>query len=189
MKTSFILVALVLAGCEGNTRHREAQGAVPGVETPVGPVPGPGVAAHANPNPYSSTDPIAVVEGRQWFKRYNCSGCHGGHAGGGMGPSLRDVDWLYGNTDAQIFDSIAEGRAHGMPAWGTKLPEDHIWKLVAYIQSMRTENEPDRPSVAEKAKAPPAAVMPGNGEVEVAPTGETDVTTGGHEHVQQEGNE
>ena len=55
----------------------------------------------------------AIAEGRQLFVQMNCSGCHGGRAGGGMGPSLRDVDWIYGDTDAQIFDSIAEGRAHG----------------------------------------------------------------------------
>jgi Cytochrome C oxidase, cbb3-type, subunit III len=56
----------------------------------------------------------------------NCSGCHGEHAGGGMGPSLRDVDWLYGGADAQVFDSIAHGRANGMPSWGTKLDQDQI---------------------------------------------------------------
>ena len=60
-------------------------------------------------------------EGRQLFVRFNCSGCHGGRAGGGMGPSLRDVDWIYGNNDAQLFSSITEGRAHGMPSWQTRL--------------------------------------------------------------------
>ncbi len=50
-----------------------------------------------------------------------------------MGPSLRDPDWMYGSSECHVFSSIAEGRAHGMPAWGTKLPQDQIWKLVAYI--------------------------------------------------------
>ena len=148
MKTSLIAIAFVvpaLAACEGNTSLREAHGAPPGVETPVGPVPGPGVAAHANPNPYSENDPIAATEGLKWFNRYNCSGCHGGHAGGGMGPSLRDVDWLYGSTDAQIFSSIVEGRAHGMPSWQTRITADQGWKLVAYIKSLRTRNEPQAP--------------------------------------------
>jgi cytochrome c oxidase cbb3-type subunit 3 len=62
-----------------------------------------------------------------------------------VGPSLRDVTWLYGHDDAQVFSSIAEGRAHGMPAWGTRLNDDQIWKLVTYIKSMRTNAEPDRP--------------------------------------------
>ena len=62
-----------------------------------------------------------------------------------MGPSLRDEDWIYGSTDAQVFNSVAEGRANGMPAWGTKLPEAQIWKLVAYIKSLRTPKEPEPP--------------------------------------------
>jgi cytochrome c oxidase cbb3-type subunit 3 len=183
MQKSLILAALILAGCQGDARMREARGATPGVDTPIGPVPGPGVASHANPNPYSPTDPNVVVEGRRWFKAYNCAGCHGEHAGGGMGPSLRDVDWMYGDTDAQVFDSIAEGRAHGMPAWGTKLPEDHIWKMVAYIRSMRTDNEPDAPGIAEKAKAPPSAVMPNNSGIELAPPGQENLH---HLHMQEQ---
>jgi cytochrome c oxidase cbb3-type subunit 3 len=62
-----------------------------------------------------------------------------------MAPSLRDLDWIYGSSDAQIFNSIAEGRAHGMPAWGTKVPQKQIWELVAYIESLRTPMEPDPP--------------------------------------------
>jgi cytochrome c oxidase cbb3-type subunit 3 len=87
-----------------------------------------------------------MVEGRQLFVRFNCSGCHGGRAGGGMGPSLRDVDWIYGQEDARVYSSIAEGRAHGMPAWQPRLTSDQIWKLVTYIQSLRTRNEPNPPS-------------------------------------------
>jgi len=63
-----------------------------------------------------------------------------------MGPSLRDEDWLYGNTDQQIFSTILEGRAHGMPSWGKKLTNDQVWKLVAYVKSLRTPNEPHPPS-------------------------------------------
>ena len=35
-----------------------------------------------------------------------------------MGPSLRDADWIYGSSPANIYSSISEGRAKGMPAWG-----------------------------------------------------------------------
>lgn len=62
-----------------------------------------------------------------------------------MGPSLRDELWVYGGSDAQIFDSIAVGRTNGMPAWGTILPRQEIWKIVTYIRSMRTPQEPDPP--------------------------------------------
>lgn len=62
-----------------------------------------------------------------------------------MGPSLRDAVWIYGNRDDQIFDSIAQGRANGMPAWGSKIPQLQIWELVAYIKTMRTPQEADPP--------------------------------------------
>jgi len=121
-----------------------AAGAMPPMFTAVGPVPGPPQNPPRRQNPYRD-ERGATAEGRVLFVRYNCSGCHGGRAGGGMGPSLRDPVWRYGNTDAQIFSTIAEGRDQGMPAWGTKVPEDQIWKLVAYVQSLRTPNEPDPP--------------------------------------------
>jgi cytochrome c oxidase cbb3-type subunit 3 len=63
-----------------------------------------------------------------------------------MGPSLRDQDWIYGSRDAQIFSSIAEGRAHGMPSWQSQLTADQVWKLVTYIKSLRTRNEPQAQS-------------------------------------------
>lgn len=71
-----------------------------------------------------------------------------------MGPSLRDKVWLYGDRDDQIFDSIAEGRSNGMPAWGTKIPQDQIWQLVAYIKSMRTPQEPDPPTEPADEQTP-----------------------------------
>lgn len=35
-----------------------------------------------------------------------------------------------------MFKSVADGRSHGMPAWGRALPATDIWRLVAYIQSL-----------------------------------------------------
>jgi cytochrome c oxidase cbb3-type subunit III len=95
-------------------------------------------------NPYTN-DPAAAREGRQLFLMYNCVGCHGGRAGGGMGPSLRDSAWTYGNSDADLFATITEGRPAGMPTWGGKIPEDQIWKLIAYVRTLRTAQEPDPP--------------------------------------------
>ena len=111
----------------------------------MGPIPGPGpdTLAEAS-NPYRS-DLRAIREGRRLFNWYNCSGCHGDHAGGGMGPSLRDSTWVYGATEARIFRTIADGRTKGMPSWGQTLPVDQIWKLVAYIKTLGTAKEPDKP--------------------------------------------
>jgi cytochrome c oxidase cbb3-type subunit 3 len=140
-----LLGAGLAAGCGQPAGVSAVMASLPAIATPVGPVPGPVAEPARMANPLDGNVP-AMTEGRQLFVRMNCSGCHGGHAGGGMGPSLRDVDWLYGDTDAQVFSSIAEGRAHGMPSWGTKLQNDQLWKLVAYVKSLRTPDEPDPPS-------------------------------------------
>jgi cytochrome c oxidase cbb3-type subunit 3 len=120
--------------------------ALPCAGQQIGPTPGPGPDTLSEPkNPYAG-NAAAQREGRRLFNWYNCSGCHGDHAGGGMGPSLRDSTWVYGGTDARVFRSIAQGRTKGMPAWGNMLPEQQIWKLVAYIKSLRTSQEPDKPA-------------------------------------------
>lgn len=149
MRIGTILLAGLLVACavgcrrSGNTTSAAAGG--PAIlADPVGPVPGLVHNVHYSNNPYSN-DPAALQDGRRLFNWYNCSGCHGGHAGGGMGPSLRDPDWLYGDRDDQIFDSIAHGRSKGMPAWGTKIPEQQVWELVAYIKTLGTPQEADPP--------------------------------------------
>ncbi|HEU4648907.1 MAG TPA: c-type cytochrome [Gemmatimonadales bacterium] len=96
-------------------------------------------------NPHGPGDRAAAAEGRKLFLQYNCDGCHGSHAGGGMGPGLRDQYWIYGNDDAQLFSTIAEGRSKGMPAWGARLPEDQVWKLISYIRTLGTPAEPEPP--------------------------------------------
>lgn len=138
------VLILVMTGCRREPQPVVASGPS-AANTPVGPIPGGIITVHYRTNPLG-TDPVALQDGRRLFNWYNCSGCHGGHAGGGMGPSLRDPVWIYGNRDDQIFDTIAQGRAEGMPAWGSKIPETQIWELVAYIKSMRTPQEPDPPT-------------------------------------------
>jgi cytochrome c oxidase cbb3-type subunit 3 len=135
---------LAASACGSPPPHGGTTASPPPIVTAIGPIPGPMPPTGGAANPYTE-DRTAIGEGRQLFVRFNCSGCHGGRAGGGMGPSLRDVDWIYGNEDAQKFSSIAEGRANGMPAWHTRLTADQIWKLVTYIDSLRTRNEPQAP--------------------------------------------
>jgi cytochrome c oxidase cbb3-type subunit 3 len=138
-------VFVIITGCGGVPGDLATGGAPAPAVVSVGPTPGPG-PDHIGPgNPFAA-DRAATGAGRRLFRQFNCSGCHGEHGGGGMGPSLRDVDWRYGSDDARVFGSIAEGRADGMPAWHTRLDQDQIWRLVAYIKSMRTRNEPEPPT-------------------------------------------
>ncbi|GJG86948.1 cytochrome c [Gemmatimonadetes bacterium T265] len=109
-------------------------------------------------NPYNG-NPQAVAEGRRLFLQYNCVGCHGGRAGGGMGPNLRDSVWIYGGDDTHLFADLVEGRPAGMPAWGGKIPEDQMWKIIAYIHSLATPAEPDPPP----PNPTPTKAVPENG--------------------------
>ena len=123
---------------------RAAQAPRP-ADRPVGPLPGPGERRlQPMANPYGG-DEAALQQGRRFFVAYNCAGCHGDHGGGGMGPSLRDEAWIYGGSDADIADSILEGRAYGMPAWGRMLTQEQVWQIAAYLKAMRTPHEPDPP--------------------------------------------
>jgi cytochrome c oxidase cbb3-type subunit 3 len=141
------ITALIAAlACGRTPPSGGATAAPPPMMTAVGPIPGPPTEPSSVANPYGDNR-TATTEGRQLFVRFNCSGCHGGRAGGGMGPSLRDGDWLFGNRDEQLFSSIAEGRAHGMPSWQPRMTADQIWKLVTYIKALRTRNEPQPPPI------------------------------------------
>jgi cytochrome c oxidase cbb3-type subunit III len=78
---------------------------------------------------------VAVNDGKRLFGQYNCSGCHS-NGGGGIGPSLMDDEWIYGDRLEQIHQTLVEGRPNGMPAWGGKIPDPQLWELSAYVRSM-----------------------------------------------------
>jgi cytochrome c oxidase cbb3-type subunit III len=82
------------------------------------------------------SDPKSAQRGMKYFANFNCVGCHMGNGGGGMGPALSNHAFIYGGEPENIYLSIYQGRPHGMPAWGTVLPNDVIWDLVAYIKNL-----------------------------------------------------
>lgn len=84
-------------------------------------------------------DPQAVQTGMQLFASMNCIGCHADNGGGGMGPALSNSQFIYGSAPADIFLTIAQGRPNGMPAWRKLLPDDAIWQLVSYVESISKE--------------------------------------------------
>jgi mono/diheme cytochrome c family protein len=133
------------AGCGHEARSAAVSVAPPLFDTPVGPWPGlVNISDQQLANPFEK-NPDALAEGRRFFLAYNCAGCHGDHGGGGMGPSLRDRTWIYGDSHARIARSIADGRAYGMPAWSKMLTPAQIWQITAYLKSMRAPYEPQPP--------------------------------------------
>jgi cytochrome c oxidase cbb3-type subunit 3 len=102
-------------------------------------------------NPYAH-DAQAVEDGKVLFVAMNCAGCHAYNGGGAMGPDLTDSYWRYGESPAQIYKSILEGRPQGMPSWGKALPSQEIWKLVAYIESLSSAGAAGTPESSASAR-------------------------------------
>jgi mono/diheme cytochrome c family protein len=88
--------------------------------------------------PFDLGDPGAVSEGARLFQQ-SCTGyCHGREGRVARAPRLR------GRSDLEpryLYARIAGGFPP-MPAFQTIFPPEQIWKLVAYIMSLRdvTEN-------------------------------------------------
>lgn len=110
-------------------------------------------------NPYTD-NAKAIKEGRELFLSYSCNGCHGGTGGGGMGPPINNVVWVYGSEDDTLFRLVTlgsddlqkagysrtgmEGVVAPMPAFGELLrSDDELWKIIAFIRSIYT-GDPSR---------------------------------------------
>jgi len=92
----------------------------------------PACAADASAAPALS----AAGEGRRAFLQYNCYGCHGMYAGGGMGPSIVHAE------KGDISEAVHQGESGGMPSFGRKLSSRDVSNLAAYLRSIGTPSEP-----------------------------------------------
>jgi cytochrome c oxidase cbb3-type subunit 3 len=91
-------------------------------------------AAKMTGNPYEH-DGKYEAEGKVLYVE-KCSDCHGKDLKGADGPPL--VGPLkFGERDPEKYESIAKGRPGGMPAFETELGRDRIWKVLAYVDSVR----------------------------------------------------
>jgi cytochrome c oxidase cbb3-type subunit 3 len=144
MTPGFVAMSLILCACghsEGGSTSGPPTTGLPSASeisaVPMGHMAGltdSTALARSIPNPYVD-NAQAVAAGKALYIKMNCAGCHAYNAKGNMGPDLTDTYWRYGGLPAQIYQSIHDGRAQGMPAWGAALPPQEIWKLVAYIES------------------------------------------------------
>jgi mono/diheme cytochrome c family protein len=111
------LMGLTLANAQTETRPQGAAGAM------------------KPPTLMQLADPNWIEEGRVKFV-HTCSYCHGEAGDAGKNRPFRE----HLNWDAQIIhDTISEGRTDGaniMPSWQGSIPDDEIWKIVAYIHSL-----------------------------------------------------
>ena len=172
---AIVLVAVVACGGRNQVEYNEAgevsrtpppplPPASAPAAVPEGPYPGVAVSAleATVTNPYNG-DSTAAPRGRELFVAMNCTGCHGFEAKAGlMAPKLTDDYWRYGGSDADVFNSIYEGRAKGMPAWGAVLSENQIWELVSYIRSLGGMTGPRLPTTLNVNTAQAGGPTPQN---------------------------
>ncbi|MCY3964806.1 MAG: c-type cytochrome [Acidobacteria bacterium] len=82
-------------------------------------------------------DPAAITAGRRMFRAVCTGYCHSTTPGVTKdAPNLFDCDWDHGSTDADLYRVINQGvpDTEMLPFEG-KIPEDTIWKVIAYMRS------------------------------------------------------
>ena len=106
-------------------------------------------------------DPTQVAQGEVIFNEpTNCVLCHGNDAKGMIStgaPDLTDNIWLYGGDRESIRDTIRYGRAGVMPEWETKLGNERIMLLAAYVYSLSDRTPQPAKAQPVSAAAPKAA--------------------------------
>lgn len=97
-----------------------------------------GAATADNPkrNPFAGS-PTAIEEGRKLYQTNGCSACHGVQGGGGMGKAILDDTWAFGSDDQTLF-KLMKGQIpqQTMPKTWATLPDDQIWKMIAYVRTL-----------------------------------------------------
>jgi cytochrome c oxidase cbb3-type subunit 3 len=102
--------------------------------------------------PHFSGDAEQIKAGGQLAAKFNCIGCHF-NGGGGIGPAFLDDVWVYGDSIEQIHAVISNGTPNGMPTWQGKIPDEQIWQLAAFVESLPSDKPipTDRPAATESA--------------------------------------
>jgi cytochrome c oxidase cbb3-type subunit 3 len=140
MKKVLTLVMVLAAGAAGCSREerRFPDGPAAGTRADTTKLtslqPGAPSPPVGTPSPYQE-NAWGIAEGKRLYTAYNCNGCHA-MGGGAIGPALMDEKWIYGHEPAQIYSTILQGRPNGMPAFAGRVPDQQIWQLVAYVQSL-----------------------------------------------------
>lgn len=83
-------------------------------------------------------DQTKVAQGKAIFEQ-RCVICHGQDAKGTIAagaPNLTDNIWLYGGDRETIRETVRHGRGGVMPEWESKLGNERIMLLAAYVYSL-----------------------------------------------------
>jgi cytochrome c oxidase cbb3-type subunit III len=129
-------------GGEPDTIKTTITGGRMGMMPPFGPALGPegvkDVANYVRSLSGLAHDSLRAQRGAEIFQQ-NCVACHGPEAKGtqAMGaPNLTDGDWLYGQSEATIIETVEKGRTNRMPGFGEFLGEAKIHLLASYVYGL-----------------------------------------------------
>jgi len=90
-------------------------------------------------NPYDGQEQ-AIADGKKIFNRL-CVACHLKDGTGRIGPSLVDDKYRYPRiaTDKGKFEIIYAGGAGAMQAFGRRITQDEILRVMAYLEKLKAE--------------------------------------------------
>jgi cytochrome c oxidase cbb3-type subunit III len=139
VRAACLALALAAAGCEREQRSFETPTPTqsPPSQTSVNGLVGAtsDAAFRAQQQHEYGENAWQISQGQQYYEAFNCYGCHAA-GGGDIGPPLMDDKWIYGGEIDQVYLSIAQGRANGMPAFAGRIPPQQLWQIAAYVRSM-----------------------------------------------------
>jgi len=81
---------------------------------------------------FEALESAADLEAGKALYDNNCVACHAADGAGGVGESLIDDKWIYGNTPAKIYDVINNG-VGAMPGYKTQMNELEKKQVTSYI--------------------------------------------------------
>ena len=88
----------------------------------------------------STHDTLRASQGQALFAQ-SCAACHGAEGKGNAqlgAPNLTDKIWLHGSGEANLIETISQGRHNVMPAHQGLLSEAKIHLLTGYVLSLST---------------------------------------------------
>jgi putative heme-binding domain-containing protein len=94
-------------------------------------------------------DPVAIAAGSKLFAG-SCAGCHGPRGEGGRGPNLRNRGAWHSLDETDLFQTIQNG-IPGADMPGTKLPDEQIWQVAAFVRALGA------PAIETRPPGDPAA--------------------------------
>ncbi len=88
-------------------------------------------------NPFAG-DAAAIATGKSLFEAACTGYCHTtvNSTRAGRCPNLFDCEWKHGGTEGDIFHTITTGVPNTeMVGFKGRLPDEIVWKIVAYLRS------------------------------------------------------